>query len=237
MLPLDSHSPNKRDRMIPLDVVFCRQDCGTYHGRHVRFDDEITTHKPVDYSYDLDDVWYSEFELAVISKDCRSMLARMRRALADNSSHHSHDNDEFCLRGLEEHTSIRASIEVRTRKVSVKQSVLDAQRLQRFNGAHNEEAIARVSRETSVVSKAVALARAEADSREVMCMAPQRQYTPVDSHSQRSCQTAVSLQTKDSLDCYNHGLGPAKGVKHIISPPESPRTVTVDLAAKRIILS
>jgi hypothetical protein len=103
-------------------------------------------------------VWYTSKELAYITQLAKSELQIARWSTGTN--------EEVSLRGLEYSLSIRASQEVKGRKIGVALAVLNEQRRQRTIGVSDPSRIKMMSKMASRKSRTLARERAEQDRKE-----------------------------------------------------------------------
>ena len=110
-------------------------------------------------------VWYDEDELEKICSTVWETVGKISTDQVPPIKHHQHDEDEPCVRGLEEF-SVRGSLERLVAKCRMDVAVLEEQHAQRAKGISDAEAIARVSRLESQrhVDKAVAYAKMDQES-------------------------------------------------------------------------
>lgn len=109
-----------------------------------------------------DEIWYTSRDLTIFTKYHRN-IANQARTLRKKGS----DLDELCTRGLETYLSVRAEIDAKARKVSVKQAVLEEQRRQREEGINDVDKLRKKSRAASKKSRRLARELAELDEADV----------------------------------------------------------------------
>ena len=115
---------------------------------------------------DSQTLWYTGRDLIKLDRLNRYTIAALRRSR--NKRDYELNEEECCLRGLEDNVSIRASQLRKASIVSVIQSVLDEQRRQQKAGIYDPERFSSVSRRHSSNAKCKAHERALGDEKEVL---------------------------------------------------------------------
>jgi hypothetical protein len=110
-------------------------------------------------------LWYTGRDLIKLDRLNRYTIAALRRSR--NKRDYELNEEECCLRGLEDNVSIRASQVRKAGIVSVIQSVLDEQRRQQKAGIYDPDRISSVSQRHSSNAKCKAHERALGDENEV----------------------------------------------------------------------